>query len=109
MSVGDAHVFLGFLMPILTQFSFQSHQLFFSHASEVRGKNYAGKKKKACLNRVSNSQPPGHESDMLTTESSGRATKTDVDLDLYIVRKTSFMKASSRYLKAGRYDQDGFN
>ena len=59
MAVGDAHVFPGFLTPVLTQLSFQSHRLLFSHASaEVR---YAGKK--VCLNRVSNSQPPGHESD----------------------------------------------
>ena len=37
MAVGDAHVFRGFLTPVVTQFSFQSHQLPFSHASEVRG------------------------------------------------------------------------
>ena len=40
MAVGDEHVFPGFLTPVLTQFSFQSHQLLFSHASvEVRGEN----------------------------------------------------------------------
>ena len=40
MAVGDAHVFPGFLTPVLTQFSFQSHRLLFSHASaEVRGEN----------------------------------------------------------------------
>ena len=39
MGVSDAHVFPGFLTPVLTQHSFQSHQLLFSHASaEVRGK-----------------------------------------------------------------------
>ena len=38
MAVGDAHVFPGFLTPVLTQLSFQSHQLLFSHAlAEVRG------------------------------------------------------------------------
>ena len=31
--------------------------------------------KKVCLNRVSNSQPPGHESDMLITEPPGRGSK----------------------------------
>ena len=62
-AVCDAHVFAGFLTPV--QLPFQSHQLLFSHASEVRGK-YA--RKKVCLNWVSNSQPPGYESDMLTTE-----------------------------------------
>ena len=39
MAVGDAYVFPGFLKPVLQQFSFQSHQLIFSHASEVRGAN----------------------------------------------------------------------
>ena len=40
MAVGDAHVIPGFLMPALTQLSFQSHQLLFSHASVVlRGQN----------------------------------------------------------------------
>ena len=40
MAVGDTHVFPGFLTPVLTQTSFQSHRLLFSHASEVmRGEN----------------------------------------------------------------------
>ena len=40
MAVGDAHVFPGFVTPVLTQISFQSHRLLFSHASaEVRGEN----------------------------------------------------------------------
>ena len=40
MVVGDAHVFPGFITPVLIQLSFQSHQLLFSHASaEVRGEN----------------------------------------------------------------------
>ena len=40
MAVGDAHVFDGFLTPVLTQIYVQSHDYFFSHASvEVRGKN----------------------------------------------------------------------
>ena len=34
------HTFPGFLTPVLTQISFQSHRLLFSHASaEVRGEN----------------------------------------------------------------------
>ena len=38
MAVSDAHVFPGFLTPVLTQPSFQSHRLLFSHASaDVRG------------------------------------------------------------------------
>ena len=40
MAVSDAHVFPGFLTPVLTRLSFKSHQLLFSHASaEVRGEN----------------------------------------------------------------------
>ena len=35
MAVGDVHdVFPGFLTPVLTQISFQSHRLLFPHASE---------------------------------------------------------------------------
>ena len=102
MAVGDAYVFPGFLTPVLTQLSFRSHRLLFSHASEevssentperkftstgpqthnhqvmgltyfCRGerRKYAGKKSR--LNRGSNSQPPGHESDTLTTKPPGR-------------------------------------
>ena len=40
MAVGDPHVFPGFLTPVLTRVSFQSHRLFFSHASaEMRGED----------------------------------------------------------------------
>ena len=61
MAVGDAHVLPGFLPPVLTQISFQSRPSLFSHASaEVRDENTPEKKFR--LNRVSNSQPPGHES-----------------------------------------------
>ena len=40
MAVGDAHVFPGFLIQVLTQLSFRSHRILFSHAlAEVRGEN----------------------------------------------------------------------
>ena len=40
MAVGDAYAFPGFLTPVLTQISFQSQRLLFSHASAgVRGEN----------------------------------------------------------------------
>ena len=68
MAVGDAHVFPGFLKPVVTQLPFESDQLLFSHASaEMSGKNTP----KRTHNRVSNSQAPGHESDTLTTELPG--------------------------------------
>ena len=43
MAVSDAYVFPGFLTPVLTQLSFQSHRLLFSHASaNVGGENTPG-------------------------------------------------------------------
>ena len=45
MVVDDAHVFPGFLTPVLRQLFFRSHRLLFSHASaEVRGKNMPERK-----------------------------------------------------------------
>ena len=68
--------FPGFLTPVLTQPFFQSHQVLYSHASaEVRGEKYA--RKKSRLNRGSNSQQAGHESDMLTAEPPGRGCVHD--------------------------------
>ena len=71
MAVGDAHVFPGFLTPVLTHFSFQSHRLLFSHASaEVRGENSLERKfastgdqthnhQVTCRTRSALSQPGG--------------------------------------------------
>ena len=71
MAVGDAHMFPGFLTSKLRQLSFQSHRLLFSHAfSKGARRKCAGNK--VNLNQRSNLQPPGHESDTLTTEPSGR-------------------------------------
>ena len=48
MAVGDAHVFPGFLTPVRTQLSFQSHRVLLSHAkAEVRGEK---RWKESCLN-----------------------------------------------------------
>ena len=71
MAVGDAYVFLGFLTPVLTQLFFPKPPItFLTYFCRGERRKYAGKK--SCLNRVSNSQPPGHESDTLTTETPGR-------------------------------------
>ena len=59
MAAGDAYVFPGFLTPLLTQ-------PFFPYFYRGERRKYAGKKSR--LNRGSNSQPPGNESDALTTE-----------------------------------------
>ena len=71
MAVGDAYVFPGFLTPVLTQLFFPKPPTTFLICF-CRGerRKYAGKKSR--LIRGSNSQPPGHESDTLTTEPSGR-------------------------------------
>ena len=66
MMVGDAHVFPGFLPPVLTKVSFQSHRLLFSHASaEVKGENTPERN----FASTGTSQPPGHESNKLATDS----------------------------------------
>ena len=66
MVVGDAHVFPGFLRPVLIQLSLQSHRLLFSHASaEVRGENTPERKFALTGNRTRIHQVM---SDMLTTE-----------------------------------------
>ena len=57
MAVGDEHVFPGFLTPILTQISFQSHRLLFSHASpEVRGENTPERNLASIGSRIHNHQ-----------------------------------------------------
>ena len=73
MAVGDAHVFPGFLIPVLAQLSLQSHGLLFSHASaaEVRGRKIAGKK--VLLN---------FEFATLTTDLPGRGLMRSIDQDL---------------------------
>ena len=57
MAVGDAHVFPGFLTQVLTQLSFQSHRLLFSHASaEVRGEKTLERKLAFTRYRTQNHQ-----------------------------------------------------
>ena len=71
MAVGDAHVFPGFLAPVLTQLFFPKPLTTFLRCF-CRGerRKYAGMI--SHLSRGSNSQPPGHESDTLITEPPGR-------------------------------------
>ena len=67
MAVGDTHVFPGFLTPVLTQLFFpKPPTTFLTCFCRGERRKYAGKKSR--LNRGSNSQPPGLESDTLTTE-----------------------------------------
>ena len=79
MAVGDAHVFPGFLTPVLTQLFFPKlyTDCFTLLRCFCRGgrRKYTGKKVR--LNRGSNSQTPGHESDKLTTEPHRRSRKLE--------------------------------
>ena len=71
MTVGDAYVFPGFLTPVLTLLFFPKPPTTFITCF-YRGERRKYAEKKSRLNRGSNSQPPGHESDTLTTEPPGR-------------------------------------
>ena len=73
MAVGDAYVFPGFLTPVLTQLFFpKPPTTFLTCFCRDERRKYA--EKESCLNWGSNSQPPGHESDTLSTEPPGRGT-----------------------------------
>ena len=65
------HVFPGFLTPVLTQLFFPKPLTTFLTCF-CRGERPKYARKKSCLNRGSNPQPRGHESDTLTTEPPGR-------------------------------------
>ena len=70
MAVSDAHVFPGFLTPVLTELFFPKlPTTFLSCFCRGERQKYTGKKVR--LNRESNSQPPCHESGMLITEPPG--------------------------------------
>ena len=78
MAVGDAYVLPGFLTPVLTQLFYPKPvTTFLTCFCKGERHKYAGKK--SCLNWGSNSQPPGHESDTLTTEPPGRAFQCQVN------------------------------
>ena len=67
MAVGDPHVFPGFLTPVLTQLFYpKPPATFLTCFCRGERRKYTGKKSR--LNRGSNPQPPGYESNMLTTE-----------------------------------------
>ena len=91
MAVGDAQVFPGFLTPVLTQLFFpKPPTTFLTCFCRGEGRKYTGMKSR--LNQGSNSQPPGRETDKLTTEPPGRGLSTDGHTDRHtdgpIVRLT---------------------
>ena len=66
MAISDTYVFPGFLTPVQTQISFQSHRLLFSHASaEVRDEIPW---KEISPQPGLKLKPPDHESNTLITE-----------------------------------------
>ena len=67
-------LFPGFLIPVLTQLFFPKQPTTFL-ACFCRGERRKHAGKKSRLNRGSNSQPPGHESNTLTTEPPRRGKK----------------------------------
>ena len=70
MAVGDAYVFPGIPTPVLTRFFFpKPPTTFLTWFCRGERRKYAGKK--SHLNGGLNSQPPGHQSDTLTTELPG--------------------------------------
>ena len=81
MVVGDAHVFPGFLTSVLTQLFFPKPQTTFLTCF-CRGERRKNAEKKSRLNWGSNSQPPGHKSDTLTTELSGRVNQLKLSLKI---------------------------
>ena len=93
MAVGDAHVIPGFLTPVLTQLFFpKPPTTFLTCFSRGERQKYAGKKVR--LNQVSNSQPPAHESDTLTTEPPRRGSG-----ELTTQGKKAFEKKSGKRIK----------
>ena len=71
MAVSDAYVFPGFLTPVLKQLFFpKPPTTFLTCFCRGERRKYTGKKSR--LNQGSNSQPPGLESDTLTTEPPGQ-------------------------------------
>ena len=74
MAVVYTFVFPGFLKPVLTQLFFPKPPTTFLTCF-CRGERQKYAREKNCLNQGSNSQPPGHESDTLTTEPPGRGDR----------------------------------
>ena len=71
MAVSDAYVLPSFLTPKLTQFFFpKPPTTFLTCFCRSERQKYTGKESR--LKRISNSQPPGHESNTQTTEPPGQ-------------------------------------
>ena len=100
MAVGATHVFPGFLTPVLTQLFFPKPPTTFPTCF-CRGERRKYAAKKVRLNQGSNSQPPGHESDALTTEPPGRSIphKNSFENIMRKSRKSTFSSSPIMYSK----------
>ena len=95
MVVSDAYVFPGFLTLVLIQLFFQKPpNTFLTCFCRGERPKYTGKK--VHLNMESNSQPRGHESDMLTTEPHGLGAEKCL-AQLYYVITTMFQQNRSSH------------
>ena len=75
------HMFPGFLLPVLTQLFFPKPlTIFLTCFCRGERRKYAGKEVR--FNLILNSQPPGHESDKLTTEPPGRGWENSSCMDV---------------------------
>ena len=96
-SYRDAHAFPGFLTPVLTQLFFpKPPTTFLTCFCRGQRRKYAGKK--VCLYRGSNSQPPGYESDTLTTGLPGRGRNTSKHVRQVAYGKTKTLSVRSNFL-----------
>ena len=109
-AVDDSGVFPAFHTPILTQLLFpKPPTIFLTCFCRGERRKYAGKK--VHLNRGSNSQPPGHESDTLTTEPpvrGGYGSRTSIPDALHydqscssVIDKVVFIGVDSIYVSSG--------
>ena len=101
MAVGDAHVFPGFLTPVLTQLFFPKPlTTFFTCFCRGERRKYAGKKSR--LNRGSNSQPLGHESGRGCLMRDLKTTSPLLSYSLKFTFRVVNIEISGRFLKYAR-------
>ena len=94
MAVGDAHVFPGFLTPVLPQLFFLKPLTTFLTCF-CRGERQKYTRKKVHLNRGSNSQSPGQKSNTLTNEPPRQGTLNLVTRKGLTTRNTHMKYESS--------------
>ena len=91
-------MFPSFLTPVLTQLFFPKAQTtFLTCFSRGEKRKYPGKK--VPLNQGSKSQPPGHESDTLTTEPTGQVDSPNLNAcrrQILLFQKVKFVFESSK-------------